>query len=66
MSVFRGGRRLRNANRYFTAALILNIAVCILLLVFSVVFMEDIAVFLGATEETERILWIICRTLCGG
>lgn len=53
MSVFRGGGDFENANRYFTAALILNIAVCILLLVFSVVFMEDIAVFLGATEETE-------------
>mgnify|MGYP000588661868 FL=1 len=52
MSIFRGRGEKEKADAYFTASFLLNILVWLLLLVVSVVFMEDIAWLLGGTEET--------------
>lgn len=52
MSIFRGRGEKEKADAYFTASFLLNILIWLLLLVVSVVFMEDIAWLLGGTEET--------------
>lgn len=52
MSIYRGRGETKKADAYFTVSFFLNILIWLLLLVLSVIFMEDIAWILGGTEET--------------
>ena len=52
MSIYRGRGEKEKADAYFTAAFLMNLAVWLILLIFCVLFMEDLAWILGGTEET--------------
>ena len=52
MSICRGEGKFDEGNAFFSAALLMNIVMWLVSLLFCTVFMEDIAWFLGGTEET--------------
>ena len=52
MSIYRGRGEKEKADAYFTAAFLMNLAVWLILQLFCVLFMEDLAWILGGTEET--------------
>ena len=52
MSICRGKGKKEEGNVCFTAAFLLNICMFLVCLVLCTVFMEDLALFLGGTEET--------------
>lgn len=52
MSIHRGSGNKEKADAFFTMALLLNGVIWIIATVFCVIFMEDIAWMLGATDET--------------
>lgn len=52
MSIYRGRDRKETADTFFTLSLLLNLGAWLLSQILCVIFMEDLAWLLGATEET--------------
>ena len=52
MSIARGKGEYQTGNRYFSTAVLLNAVISIIYMIIFLIFMEDMARFLGATEIT--------------
>ena len=52
MSIARGRGELETGHRYFSMAFLLNVVTCLIYMLVFLLFLEDIARFLGATDVT--------------